>query len=212
MADVLAPLGGYNSQLTVRYRDKLDTTYALVVEAYPPRKLMTDRDGASSRLRVDPGSTGFFAGREFRTFYEFSLAGGATISFKVTLPIDIILEGLGFEIDDGQCKLEAYVLPATQAAFPTPLPKFGANNMSERPQPYYVSVITFATGGTFTGGTKTDVLSIKTNNNSNQSSTQDAAVAGERGLAAGDYFLRLTNVGAGVSNGIVRARWEERVP
>ena len=46
--------------------DRGDGTHAERVEAYPPAKLMTDGDGPYSRIRVDTGQTGFFAGREAR--------------------------------------------------------------------------------------------------------------------------------------------------
>lgn len=176
----------------------------------PPNPLLTDRGGASARLRVDNGSTGFFAGREFRTFHEFSLVAGGTLSFKASTPIDVILEGLGVQVDDGWVKLEAFALPDSTSGTWTALPVVGANRMSSRPAPYYSPQVTFGVGGAFTGGTRTDVLTAKTNNNSNQSSTQDAAVAGERGLAPGDYYLRLTNLGSGTAVGLVKARWEER--
>lgn len=211
MADIIQQLGGFSGQLKQRYKDKGDGTYVQVLEAYPPTKLMTDDDGVSARLRVDNGSTGFFAGREFRTFMSFNLAAGASIYIKATLPIDVILQGLGVQLDDGYVKLEAFFAPTAPTGFVTPLPVFGANRMLSRPQPYYEPLVTFLTGGSFTAGTLLDVVTVKTNNNSNQASTQDAAVAGERGLAPGDYYLKLTNLGSGASVGVLRARWEERV-
>lgn len=212
MPNIIQQLGGFSGLLKQSYRDKGDGTYALIQEAYPPVKLMTDSDGASARLRVDNGSTGFFAGREFRTFLAFNLAAGASIYIKAVLPIDVILDGLGIDVDDGYVKLEAFVLPASQSGFVTPLPIIGANRMLSRPQPYYNPQVTFLSGGTFTGGTLLDVLTVKTANSSASASTQSAAVAGERGLAPGDYYLKLTSLaGSGASVGMVKARWEERV-
>lgn len=49
-----------------RYNGHTDATKMVV--AHPPLVLMTDGNGPNARLRVDVGQTGFFAGREFRTF------------------------------------------------------------------------------------------------------------------------------------------------
>lgn len=40
--------------------DRGDGTFAERVEAYPPKVLMTDSDGAYSRIRVDVGHDWFF--------------------------------------------------------------------------------------------------------------------------------------------------------
>lgn len=211
MADIINLLCGFGNTLKTKFIDKGNGTFAPLVEAYPPSKLMTDGDGPSARLRVDSGSTGFFAGREFRSFSQFNLAGSESISFKASLPIDTILQGLGINLMDGYVKLEAFMGVTSPTGFTTALPSFGANRMATRPQPYYVAQNALFEGGSFTGGTLIDLVLVKTNNNSNQASTQDAAVAGERGLAAGDYYLRLTNLSStGSATGMLMARWEER--
>lgn len=187
----------------------------------PSSPLLTDKGGASQRIRVDNGSTGFFAGKEFRTFFELNLAAGASAYFKVSTPIDIIVQGLGIQVDDGEIKLEAFAAPTPTGTWTNMLPIFGANRMNARPQPYYANQVTIGGGagtggapaatGSFTGGTRLDVISAKTTNSSASASTQDAAVAGERGLPPGDVYLKATNIASsGVSRGYMRARWEER--
>lgn len=193
----------------------------------PANPLLTDKGGTSQRLRVDNGSTGFFAGKEFRTFFEFSgLGSGASIYFKVSSPIDMIVQGLGIQVDDGEVKLEAFALPATvTGTWTVALPVFGANRMNARPNYLntglpYTSQVTLSGGagaggapaatGQFTGGTKLDVLSVRTASSTAQASTQDAAVAGERGLPPGDVYLKITNIGGGSARGMMKARWEER--
>lgn len=183
-----------------------------------PDDLLTDGNGQSRRIRVDPGSTGFFAGREFRTFYEFSLGANAIAYFKVSSPIDFNVEGLGIQVDVGECSLEAFasdVVVVNPANFNVDLPILGCNRMLQRPKDsagnYYTTGMTIKTGtATFSGGTKLDIVTVKTTGNSNQSSTQDAAVAGERGLPPGDVYLKLTNKTNALASGIMRARWEDR--
>lgn len=178
-----------------------------------PGDLMTDKNGTSRRLRVDVGQTGFFAGRSFRTFYEFSLTAGTSRTFKIVTPVNTIIEGYGFTTDASTVKLYTIAGDATEGGtFNVTLPKFGANQMTERPTPYYESQLAVTTGGTATGGTTLDALVIKTSNNTNQASTSDAISQGERGIPPGTYYLRLDNVGADTANILVKARWEERVP
>ena len=63
--------------------DMGDGTHAERVEAYPPKVLMTDGNGTYARMRVDVGQTGFFAGREARTFHEFAIPTGQSQIIKV---------------------------------------------------------------------------------------------------------------------------------
>lgn len=180
-----------------------------VVE-FPP-DLMTDKNKDSRRLRVDVGQTGFFAGRSFRTFKEYTIPTATAVVIQITVPVDIILEGMGIQVDDGHIHLYAYAGDATPSgSFSNSLPVIGANRMLSRPAPYYTSVVTAADGGSITGGTLLDVLSVKTVNSSNQSTTQDAAVAGERGLPPGTYYIKLLNTSTGDASVIFKARWEER--
>ena len=51
---------------------------------------LTDSDANIGRLPVDVGSTGFFAGREVRFFYEFSIPTGESRWLRIVAP-DVIL-------------------------------------------------------------------------------------------------------------------------
>ena len=83
-----------NMNKEMRLIDMEDGSWCERVEAYPPIKLMTDDNGPYSRIRVDVGQTGFFAGREARTFYEFSIASGAAQVIKVVSPTNTIVQNL----------------------------------------------------------------------------------------------------------------------
>ena len=173
--------------------------------------LLTDGgDGPNRRLRVDVGQTGFFSGREFRTFKRYELATGASEYLKIFSPVNFVLQGLGIQVDLGHVHLEAYTGVTEGDAFDVALPIFGANRMTERPTPLYEPMVTINDGGAFTGGTMLDLLSVKVDTQSSQSTTQDASVAGERGLPAGTYYLKLVNQNNSAAEVIIRARWEER--
>lgn len=174
-------------------------------------RLVNMGDGTfAERVNAQLGAAGFDAGKEFRTFYEMTILQGASAYFKVSTPIDLVLQGIGMQVDDGYVSFEAYVNVTSPTGFVTSLPIIAANRMSTRPTPLYASQVTFTTGGTFTGGIRTDLLRIKTANNSNSSATQDASVPGFRGLGTGDYYLKMNNLGSGSALAIMKARWEER--
>lgn len=173
--------------------------------------LMTDEGyGPNRRIRVDVGQTGFFAGREFRTFKRYELSASQSVYVKIVSPVNFILQGLGLQVDIGHVHLEAYSGVTETGTFSVALPILGANRMTERPEPYYEPQMTFHDGGSFTDGTMLDLLSVKADLQSSQSTTQDAAVAGERGLPAGSYYLKITNQENSAAELIIRARWEER--
>lgn len=171
----------------------------------PIEDLLTDGgDGPNRRLRVDVGQTGFFSGREFRTFHEFT----TDTVFKVVVPINTILWFLDINLLEGECRLESVVGGTEGGSFSNTLPIFGRNNMTERPEPFYTNQVVITSGGTHTGGTILDVLLNKTSDNSNFASSVGTATGDERGVAANTYYLRLTVTG--ITRGILKVWWEER--
>jgi hypothetical protein len=188
--------------------DRQDGTYAERVEAYPPAKLMTDGDGDFSRLRVDSGQTGFFAGREARTFYQFSIPNGQSQVIKVVSLTDTIVQNLILELDLASVRLELVVGGTEGGTFATPLPIFKTNTMSTASD--YVPQVTMNRGGTHTGGTVVDVLTAISGANENKSVSQTATEDLPQGFAAGTFYIRLINTDGATATGIFRARWEER--
>ena len=188
--------------------DRQDGTYAERVEAYPPAKLMTDGDGEYSRLRVDTANTGFFAGREARTFYQFSIPNGQSQVIKVVSLTDTIVQNLILELDLASLRLELVVGGTEGGTFATPLPIFKTNTMSTASD--YVPQVTMNRGGTHTGGTVVDVLTAISGANENKSVSQTATENLPQGFAAGTFYIRLINTDGATAIGIFRARWEER--
>ena len=188
--------------------DRADGTYAERVEAYPPVKLMSDNDGDHARLRVENGQTGFFSGREARTFYEFSIASGATQVIKVVSPVDTIVQVFALELDLASMRLELVTGGTEGGTFGTALPIFPTNTMSTAE--VYTPQVTMNQGGTHTGGTVVDVLTAISGANPNKSVSSSASEAQPQGFAAGTFYIRLTNTDGATATGIFRARWEER--
>lgn len=173
--------------------------------AIPPFDLMTDGgEGPNRRLRVDVGQTGFFAGREFRTFMRFT----ANTIIKATVPVNTILFGLQVALSAGEVDIETVVTGTEGGTFGVALPIFPRNTMDERPAPFYDPVVTLFSGGTHTGGVVLDALHLKVADNSNFANSAGAEQGDERGVGVGTYYFRMTVTGATV--GIFKARWEER--
>lgn len=183
--------------------------------ATPPSDLLTDGGfGASRRLRVDPGQTGFFAGRFFRSYIEALIpVAGPPVQFRFTSPIDFILWLQSLELTQGATELRVYT-GATPSGVWTQRPVIGVNRMAQRPQPYYAAQCTLETGGNFTGGTEVDVLKVRTSAANNTAQNVGDSWT-ERGLPAGTYYGRLQTLAGGLNVNdpaqlIYSLTWEER--
>jgi hypothetical protein len=185
-----------------------DGTFAKRVEAHPPVKLMTNDNDEYARLRVDVGQTGFFAGREARTFYEFSIASEATQVIKVVAPTDTVLQSLGVETFLAEIRTELVIGGTEGGTFDTALPILKTNTMSTASN--YTPQVTMNRGGTHTGGTVVDLLFSVSGDNANKAASAGASEDSPEGFAAGTFYIRLTNTDGATASGIFRARWEER--
>lgn len=192
----------------MRLVDMGDGTFAQRFEAHPPVKLMTNENDEYARLRVDVGQTGFFAGREARTFYEFSIASGASQVIKVVSATDTIVQSFSVETFLAEIRTELVVGGTEGGAFDTALPIFKTNTMSISSD--YTPQVTMNRGGTHTGGTVVDLLISISGANKNKSVSSGASEDLPQGFAAGTFYIRLTNTDGATASGIFRARWEER--
>lgn len=204
-------------------KDRWQHTY-LVDEFGEPFKSIPDSlissggpDGRAPRLRVDPGQTGFFDGRMFRTYLELVVpVAGPPVSFRFTCSKDFILWTQLLELTQGALRLEVFTGAVIPSGSWTPLPIIGVNRMAERPQPYYEPVATVETGGTFTGGTPVDLILIRSGSNQGSNSSQNTGgERSERGLGAGVYYGRASTLEGGVpvtdtAQAIYSITWEER--
>lgn len=197
-----------NMNKEMRLIDMEDGSWCERVEAYPPIKLMTDDNGLYSRIRVDVGQTGFFAGREARTFYEFSIASGATQVIKVVAPVDTIVQTFAVELELAEIRMELVIGGTEGGTFNTALPIFKTNTMSTASD--YTPQVTMNLGGTHTGGTVVDLLTAVSGPNPKKSVASSASENLPQGFAAGTFYIKLINTDGATATGIFRARWEER--
>jgi hypothetical protein len=174
-----------------------------------PDLYTSDREGFR-RLRVDTGQTGFFEGREFRTFYELSIPTSASIYIRFTSPIDFIIFEQSLTLDAGAIRFTALTGATPGGTYSTALPVVGKNRMVSRKSPYYAPQCTVATGGTATGGTVVELFRVVAANATAQQQTVLGGASTERGLPAGTYYLKLENIGNSAATGVYTLIWEER--
>lgn len=183
------------------------------VPDFGPNDLLTSSKEGFRRLRVDPAQTGFFEGREFRTFYEFAIPSGQSVTLKFSSPVDFILFQQRLTVDAGGIRLTAITGATEATAFATPLPVIGKNRMAARrqhPGGYYAAQATVSNGGTITGGAIVESVRVVTSGATAQQATVGGQTSDERGLPAGSYYLKLENLSNGTATGVYSLFWEER--
>ncbi|MFC4518603.1 hypothetical protein [Cupriavidus pinatubonensis] len=168
------------------------------------------------RLRVDEEQIGFWAGKFFRSYLELNIpVAGPMVSARFTSPIDFILWAQTLELSQGALRLEIFTGAVVPSGSWTQVPVIGVNRMlNGRPQPYYVPQVTIETGGSFTGGTAVDLLTVRAAGQNGQASNVGESST-ERGLPPGTYYIKLSTITGGLAvndaaQGVYSIVWEER--
>lgn len=189
-----------------------------------PDKLITDggEGGGAPRLRVDPGSTGFFARREFRAFMAFDaglgtqIPTGRRVLLRAVTAVNTIFVGLAFDFDNGALRLTTYNGGTPTGTFNQTLPIVSTNSMTEKPAYTPVTVLTATAPGTsgtvsITGGTVIDLVRLKSANATASTTTISATSDNPRGVPAGvTFYLLIENISNGDAEGTIHLRFEER--
>ena len=184
--------------------DRGDGTHAERVEAYPPAKLMTDGDGAYSRLRVDVGQTNFWSGKQFRTFQKLTISSPGTVTIRATVGVNIILNETSFHTENSGIEVELKAGGIADGPW-TSMPIIRKNTMTNAP--VIASQVTMDYDGSHTGGTLIDLLRVSAGNK--QSSV--GGIDSERGVGPGTYYYVITNTGNQTATVVFSGFWEERV-
>jgi len=184
--------------------DRGDGTHAERVEAYPPAKLMTDNDGAYSRVRVDVGQTSFWSGKQFRTFQKLTLTSHGSIAIRATVGVNIVLYETSFRTENSSIEVTLYAGGTADGPW-TAMPVIRKNTMTTAP--VLTSQVTMDYDGSHTGGTLIDLVRLTAGN-------KEASVAGEsdgRGVGPGTYYYVITNTGNQTATVVFSGWWEERI-
>lgn len=181
-----------------------------------PYLLLTDKSGPSQRIRVDDGSTGFFAGKVFRSYLEQIIpTAGPAVTARFTSPIDFILLSQTLTLTQGALRAEVFLNPGTVTGTWTALPVIGVNRMAARPTPLYTPQVTVEFGGAITGGTAVDLLLVRTAQQNASAANVAGILPDGRGLPAGTYYIRFSTLTGGLTVNdaaqmVYAIEWEER--
>lgn len=175
-----------------------------------PHDLYTAPKELYRRVKVDPGQTSFHDGREFRTFYEFSIPAATSVYIQANVAVDTILYDVSVVLDAGSLRLTSYAGATGVGTFSTDLPVLAKNNMSIRSTPIYTPQNTVRTGGTgVTGGVIIDTIRVVAANATAQQTSVGSKAFDQRGVGVGTYYWRLENFGSGAATGIFSGWWAE---
>lgn len=189
-----------------------------------PDVLITDggEGGTAPRVRVDPGSTGFFARREFRTFKAFQasdstqIPAGQRVLIRTITSVNTIFINLEFDFDNGAIRASTFNGGTPTGSFSQTLPVISANSMTEKPAYTPVTVLTATAPGSsgsvnLTGGTLLDIVRLKSANATSSATTINSTSDNPRGVPAGQtFYLLIENFSNGDAEGTIHIRWEER--
>lgn len=193
------------------------TEASRVVVAYPPSHLLTEGLGVESRLQVDNGSTGFFLGKEFRFFYEFSVPQGDSAWVRVQVAVNSTLKFQTIAVSSGDVRFRAWRDATDNGPWSNPAsPSSGFLNMNSAAAEAFEyvgqnSVQIGGDGAADPDGVVSEVVMITTADNSNfRNSVGGASGQFERGVRAGTYHLQIENTGTGTTTGVYEFVLEER--
>lgn len=169
------------------------------------------------RLRVDEGQIGFWQGWQFRSYMELNIpTAGPAVCTRFTSLTNFILRAQALDLCQGALRLEIFTGAVTPSGVWTAVPVIGVNRMTGKTAQItpYVSQVTIATGGQFTGGTAVDLMTLRAVGQ-NQNAQNVGAETPERGLPPGVYYARLSTLAGGLpvndaAQGIYSILWEER--
>lgn len=153
---------------------------------------------------LTPDLVAFYAGREFRTYKEFSIVQGGSYNIKVVSSSDTIVYQFGADLSAGSVKIELVTGGTEGGSFTDSATVFNCNTMSIAPS--VSSGVTLTANGTHTGGTVVDLLFADVGKGVDASASEEYP----QGFSAGTFYIRITNLSNQTSTGIFRARWEER--
>lgn len=156
-------------------------------------------------VRVDEGSTGFFEGRQFRTFIDLNIPKGGTLWMRFTIGTNFTLHDQRVSLESGAVRWSAVAGTSSSPGPWAPSIFRPRNQMTNRPTPFYVStasIETSNTAGAAVGGADVDVMRVSAAGSRTQN-------AGLRGLPTGVYHVKMTNTSKEDVVGVYDWWWEE---
>lgn len=149
----------------------------------------------------------FFLGKQFRIFYEFSVASGSQQVIKIVSTVNFVIFGVDVDLMVGTLRLTSAAGGSEGGTFSTAIPVMRRNTMTDVPTPVPTTGLTVSTGGTITGQS---TLDVNLSSVGKISGLPGSGGAEYRGLAPGTYYLILAASGGVTMTGAIRLSWLER--
>lgn len=154
---------------------------------------------------TQPLSEGFWTGRQFRMYREFTLGNGASTTLRITATKPFLLtdQNLTITAGDARAVIRVGATPAGDwTDITTVNPKF---RIGMEP----VSTLSVAAGGTITGGTEREaIIAAAGTGGSVHRALGSAGIAGARGLPATTFYITIT-AGSNGATGLYAIEWED---
>lgn len=93
----------------------------------------------NNRVKVDSELGSFYAGTQFRTFKEITLAPAGVLNLKMVRPVDIIIRGFSMHVNNGEMRCEIYRGATPGGTWNGAVPIIGKCEFTDNPLPLYSS-------------------------------------------------------------------------
>lgn len=163
-----------------------------------------------SRTAVEVVSARLLLGRQFRTFFDFSIPSGQSAVIRFQSGSDFVLQSQSLNVTSGGVRFAAVVNATESGVFGSALPVVSKNRTtSHRVGPDYVTVSAITSGGQISGGTEVEVIRVSGTSSGGHATTVSGAQNNHRMLPAGVYYLKLENTDNSTATGVYMVEWEE---
>lgn len=164
----------------------------------------------SDRANVDNELASFYAGTQFRTFKEITLAPAGVYVVKMMRPIDIIIRSFTMHINSGEMRCDIYRNATLSGTFSDVLPVIQRNETALRPTPLYQPKCSLSGGGSASDGTLYDIMDVKTSGASGQAATVGDENVNQLGAPANSVgTYKFSNPGNASATCVFAMWWEE---
>lgn len=140
----------------------------------------------------------FEEGRKLRSYLSRVIpVAGPAVSARYVAAVDFTLDVQQIFLTQGALQLQVFIGATTGGAW-TPLTPIGLNRSTFAPQPLYNAQNALQYGGSFTGGTKVELLQVRAASQ-NASATTVKGGTTQRRLPPGTYHMLFQTLPGGLS-------------
>ena len=164
----------------------------------------------NNRSKVENDLASFWAGTQFRTFKEITLAPSGVYVVRMVRPVDLVIRGFAMHVNTGEMRCEIYRAATFSGTFADTLAVIPKCEFIDVPSPTYQTQCTLTGGGNISGGTLYDLMHVKTAGASGQASTVEDSNENLIGAPSGSVGgYKFSNPGNSSATCIFSMWWEE---